>query len=158
MIEKFFSLFERLVLAAERLAFGTGSGSTDTAEVVQPAANKPKRGRPAKASAPDSEPEGDGLSDDPPVDNDALGGDDGDDGLGDDEPAEKTPVVAKVTKELMRETMLEYQGLTDGNAARDLLKANTSTKSVAFNTVKEAEYAQVYKATLKAIAAKKKGK
>lgn len=153
-MEKFFSLFERLVLAAERLAFGTGSGSVGTAEVT-PKPDKPRRGRPAKETPP---PEGDGLADDESVaDSEDSGlGDDG--GLGDDEPEEKPPVVAKVTKELMRETMLEYQGLTDGNAARELLKANTSTKSVAFNTVKEAEYAQVYKATIKAIAAKKKGK
>jgi hypothetical protein len=156
MIEKFFSLLERLVIAVEKLAgeAPVPKGTTAQTEPTAPKLEK-KRGRPAKETPPPAEAESNGLDDEPVAESEDSGlGDD--DGFPVDEPEEKPATTVKVTKELMREKMLEYQGMTDGNAARELLKANTSTKSVAFNTVKEAEYAQVYKATLKAIAAKKK--
>ncbi len=157
-ISKLIEALDKNTTALNQLAGQASNAAAATTEAT-PAKAKPGRPRKEAASpAPAVEPEGNGLDDDPPPDagdGDELGGDAGD-GLGDDPEPEEKPAKVKVTKELMRETMLKYQGLTDGNAARELLKANTSTKSVAFNTVKEAEYEQVYKATLKAIAAKSK--
>ncbi len=162
-MDKLFNLFERLVLAVERLAFGNTqtAGTAAAAAAATVAPGKPARGRPRKETPPPPPADDDGLGGEPETtepEDDGLGGDEApadDDGLGGDDEAPATKGVV-VTKEVMKDAMLEYQTATDGKAARALLKANTSTKSEAFNTVKPEEYEKVYRATCKALAALKK--
>lgn len=154
MIEKFFALLERLVIAQEKIA--GNAPLPNKSEVAKPgvgSAAKAKPGRPPKATTPPpADTDEGGLGDDEPLADEpdsGLGDEDDAGGLGDDEPAAEEEVT--VTKEMMREAMTAYQAKTSGEKARELLKAHTSTKSVAFNTVKPAEYAKVRTAALAAL-------
>lgn len=167
-------LFERGVIALEKLAVGLGGAPVTRAtdggkeagqEAVQPAATPRGRGRPpgttkeaqaAKAAAIaeakkhlGEEPENEFADPEPEPEAETTEAGE-DDWPADEEP--ETETVEEITKEVMRAKLHEYQKLTDGKTARAFLAANTSTKSESTGTVKPAEYGKVYKATIAAIA------
>lgn len=166
MIETLLLMLERFVRAVEKIAAngeprtggvlgGTAAAPANKAEVV--VAPKRAPGRPAgttkealAARKVVTEPVAEANEFDDPVEPEAVA-EGVDDEWPDDEPAANAEV--EVTKDVMREKLLEYQTLTkSGDKARGFLASVTSNKVKATGQVKPAEYGAVYAATVAAIA------
>jgi hypothetical protein len=144
-MEKLFNLFERLVLAVEKIAGGAPPASVPTAEPTpDPVPAKPGRGRPRKETPP------------PPAPAPAAASEDDDNPFGDDEgaePEDDTPAPTKVTKEQVNEKMFAYNKLAGGAKTKELLAKSTSNAADRPSQVLPADYVKVYTAFDKAIKA-----
>lgn len=141
-MEKLFSLFERFVVAVEKIAGTLAHPVTvalEGAKVEVPATEpaKPRgRGRPPKDEKPADEAPADAPADD-------------DGWPSDDAPAE---TAEKVTKDKVRDIIFEYNKKAGTAKAKELLVKNTKNKADKPSGVEPGDFAKVYAAFKAALA------